>query len=151
MKELERKFLIKQLPEGLEWIDIQQGYLMQNPSSRQLRVRIQTDGNGVRAAHIAFKVNAKSGGRDEYEYPVPIGDAEELIQHSELVLQKRRASLSFEGFHIDIDSYPDGMQVAEIEYSEGQTVLIPEWFGEEVTGQIRYSNIAIAFRQMGGW
>ena len=59
------------------------------------------------------------------------------------LLEKTRYKTTFEGNKVDIDVYPDGRTSAEIEYEIG-IVNIPDYCGEEITGNKEWSNLNIA-------
>ena len=48
-----------------------------------------------------------------------------------------------DGLEITIDDYPNGLRIAEIEYTD-ELVKIPGWLGEDVTNNKMYSNLEIA-------
>lgn len=141
MKEQERKFILKYLPSELEPITIKQGYLMLL-GDKQLRVRVLDN-----TAFICYKKHHSSTIRDEFEYEIPFSDGIELLKTCEYQLSKNRYKTTFESNHvdidIDIDIYDDGLQVVEIEYDDELTTL-PDYCGDEITGNKEYSNINIA-------
>jgi adenylate cyclase len=145
MVEKERKFLLTELPKYIRKGSlIEQGYLILG-DDRHLRVRIVNR----KEAFLAFKINHSDTTRIEYEYEIPLEDAEEMLNNTEVKLIKMRYKSSYKGNTVDIDLYPDGMAVVEIEY-EGETLEnIPKYCGEEVTGKEEYSNINIALRNSG--
>jgi CYTH domain-containing protein len=65
-----------------------------------------------------------------------------------LVIRKTRHLVPFGGHTWEIDVFEgahQGLVVAEVELDEaGDTLELPDWLGEEVTGQFRYSNQALA-------
>jgi CYTH domain-containing protein len=140
-KEKERKFKLKYMPgDGLlKSVNIKQGYLMFE-GKKHLRVRIFDDTHGF----ICFKTIVNDQEKNEYEYSIPLEDAMELYNSTNIKLEKNRIPTQDDyGNNVDIDIYPDGLQVVEIEFDEFPHVL-PDYFGEEVTGQKEYSNIYIA-------
>lgn len=140
MIEKERKFLLKYLPEGLTPIQIKQGYLMIK-GKKNLRVRIVNN----ETATMTYKVSLRKGVKDEFEYSVPLEDANEMYKKAEKKLEKTRYKTKYNGNTIDIDVYPDGLKVVEIEYqNELKKSDIPDYCGQEVTGMSKYSNTNIA-------
>lgn len=143
-KEKERKFKLKHLPNGMPLksfasVNIKQGYLMFE-GNKHLRVRIYNDHYGF----ICFKTIISDQEKNEYEYEIPLEEALELYNSTNIKLEKTRIpTFDDYGNHIDIDIYPNGLQVVEIEFDEFPPAL-PDYFGEEVTGQKEYSNIYIA-------
>jgi adenylate cyclase len=138
MQELERKFILKYLPEGLEPVSIQQGYLMFE-GKKHLRCRIVGD-----KGFITFKRVISKFEKDEFEYEIPLRDAEELMASTDIKLDKVRYKTEYDGNQVDIDFYPSsGIYIAEIEYEE-ELKSIPDYCGEEVTGKSQFSNIRMA-------
>ncbi len=72
-----------------------------------------------------------------------IQDANHLYQSTDIKLEKTRYKTTFEGNKVDIDVYPDGRTSAEIEY-EIEVINIPDYCGEEITGNKEWSNLNIA-------
>ena len=138
MIERERKFKLKYVPEGLTPIHIKQAYLMFD-KKKQFRVRIIDD----KEAWVAYKVKIDKTTKSEYEYEIPIQDANHLYQSTDIKLEKTRYKTTFEGNKVDIDVYPDGKTSAEIEY-EIDLINIPDYCGEEITGNKEWSNLNIA-------
>ena len=146
--EIERKFLIV----GDEWRKavlhsqaMAQGYLAGPPSARcSVRVRI--------AGGDAF-LNIKSATlgveRDEYEYAIPLDDAERMLATlaGERV-EKVRHHVEVEGHLFEIDEFGGanaGLVVAEIELDRADAEFPrPAWLGTEVTELARYYNLNLA-------
>lgn len=144
-KEKERKFILKYLPENINIpVKIKQAYLMLNGEDKtQLRVRIVERNIYNIDAYICYKKCLDSTSRDEYEYEIPIIDAFELFNSSKYQLTKERYQFMYKGNNVDIDIYPNGLAVVEIEF-EDELTEIPDFCGDEVTGQREYSNIYLA-------
>ena len=139
-KEQERKFILKYLPTGGNVSKIQnilQGYLMLDDVNN-LRVRINND-----KAYMTYKQQVNNTTKKEFEYEIPLADGLELYDMAPHKLEKIRYSTEFNGNHVDMDVYPDGRMVVEIEY-ENELTELPEYCGEEVTGKPEWSNIQIA-------
>lgn len=143
--EIERKFLVKEgwEPEG-EGHLICQGYLPQQEGSPfTVRVR-RSDGR----AYLCIKGRNTGVTRAEFEYPIPLTDAEELLalleKCGESFIHKRRYIVPYEGHTWEVDVFAgpnEGLRVAEIELSsEAETFQKPDWLGEEVSGDPRYYN-----------
>ncbi len=141
MIEQERKFLLKSLPEGLTPKHIIQGYLCIE-GKRHLRIRIVDD----REATLTFKTEKTDWLREEFEYNIPLEDGKALLASTRRQVTKTRYSTSFGPHHIDIDVYPNGLAVVEIEFTEPISAL-PAYCGEEITGQPQYSNMQMALAQ----
>ena len=148
-KEIERKFLVS----SEAWRDHadagwrqQQAYLA---VSDRAVVRIRMDGGSQGFLTIKSAVAGLS--RDEFEYLIPVADAEALVRlrHGSVV-DKTRFTVPHGGRQWEVDVYAGdnaGLVVAEIELdSETELVDLPPWVGPEVTGEARYyaSRLALA-------
>ena len=147
-REIERKFLLKRLPENLNrsrWYIIAQGYLATEPAGRQVRLRKKG-----KTASLTFKVG-RGAHREEREitlspkqfaalWPATVGRR----------LRKLRYEIPWKNLMIEIDIYRgkhSGLVVAEVEFPDQATCRKfkpPSWFGREVTGEKRYSNVRLA-------
>jgi adenylate cyclase len=138
--EKERKFLLKYLPsECVKGEKLLQGYL-EKSSNSQLRVRLYET-----KACLTYKTEHGTNSRNEYEYEIPYKDGIELYNNALYRLEKTRYKTSFNNNLVDIDIYPNGIKVVEIEYeTELLPSDIPEYCGEEVSNVKEYSNIYIA-------
>ena len=71
------------------------------------------------------------------------------------LIDKIRYKIPYQGFVWEVDEFLGdnaGLVVAEIELSdEGQAVELPDWIGEEVTGDHRYANSALSSRPFCTW
>ncbi len=143
-KEIERKFLLdKPIPWDLDnQKRIQQGYIFVS-KNKQLRVRIINN-----QAYICLKYT-KDKVRDEYEYEIPLIDGLEMYKKCVNKLEKLRNTVKPLNFNyvVDIDTYPNGLIVAEVEFNnvEDSDNFKPfDWFGVEITGNKNYSNILLS-------
>jgi len=152
-KEIERKFLIAN--EGWK-AGVQrssffaQGYLSYDPE-RTVRVR-ETDTQGF----LTVKGLTVGLSRDEFEYEIPKAEATALLKMCEHPpIQKRRHFVEHEGHLWEIDIFEganEGLQVAEIELrSEEEMFVRPEWLGDEVSGDRRYSNSSLSLKPFKNW
>jgi CYTH domain-containing protein len=146
-KEVERKFLLK----DASWraavedsISMVQFYLAIS-SERSIRVRI-LDG---KSAKLTLKFGSDLSERDEFEYPLPLAEAREMLAFAVgMVIRKTRHHIRHNGYLYEVDVFNgelDGLVMAELETAD--TVgddLLPAWIGEEVTGELRYSNASLA-------
>jgi adenylate cyclase len=144
--EIERKFLLasdawRAEVERSEAMD--QGYLGGERAS--VRVRIAGD-----AACLNIKSKQGGAARLEFEYPLPLADARQLLDELALPgrIAKRRHYVRHGGHLWEIDEFEGdnaGLVVAEIELgSEGEAFVHPPWLGAEVTEDLRYYNAALA-------
>jgi adenylate cyclase len=139
--EIERKFLVC----GDAWralaapLLLRQGYLSSHPE-RVVRVRIEGE-----AAMMTVKGRSVGASRGEWEYPIPLADAEELLRLCEQPLvEKYRRRIGFGGLIWEVDEFLGanaGLVVAEVELSsEDQAFDKPDWVGAEVSDDARYFN-----------
>jgi adenylate cyclase len=153
--EIERKFLIR---EGYEnkWkgdsggTPFVQGYLCKE-RGRTIRVRI-----AGQKAFLTIKGEVHGISRPEFEYEVPLNDASAMLLLCEgPLVEKTRHLVSHEGHLWEVDVFGGknaGLIVAEIELDDvEQQVPLPEWVGQEVTGDIRYYNSSLSRHPFGEW
>jgi len=151
--EIERKFLIK----GDAWRSqsmgtyYRQGYM--NPSGgRTVRVRIA----GQRA-YLTLKGPTQGLTRSEFEYEIPITDAEEILNTlcDRPLIEKIRYRLNYKGLIWEIDEFlgeNQGLILAEVELTdEDQAFEAPDWLGKEVTHDLRYGNASLAKNPFSSW
>jgi adenylate cyclase len=150
--EIERKFLLA----GDGWralgqpVLLRQGYLSSNPA-RVVRVRIEGD-----HAYITIKGKSSGATRAEWEYPIPLPDANELLALCEQPLvEKYRRKIEFAGKVWEVDEFigaNQGLVLAEIELSaEDQQFDKPQWIGADVTGDARYYNSNLVRNPYSAW
>jgi CYTH domain-containing protein len=141
-REQERKFKLKYLPEGLKSVRLKQGYIMFD-GKKHARVRIIDDND----ARLTIKTILSTTDRIEYEYMILLEHALEMYDATDIKLEKTRYFDRFNGHTVDIDVFADGTMVVEIEYTDDRPIIyLPDYCGKEVTGNKKYSNIAIAKR-----
>lgn len=143
--ETERKFLIRNdswRSAAGEGKNYRQGYLARGNST----VRVRTAG-----MHGFITVKGKGNGisRPEFEYEIPFSDAEEMfVLCTGSIISKKRFIVMHENHCWEIDVFEgenEGLLVAEIELTdENETFAIPEWAGEEVSTDGRYSNASLS-------
>lgn len=151
-KEIERKFLVKEerwRPKE-EGVRIAQGYLSTVPE-RTVRVRIKG-----RRGYLTVKGKNEGISRKEFEYEIPLEDAEELLKLSESsILEKRRYRETVEGHIWEVDVFfgeNEGLFLAEIELQyENESFKKPEWLGEEVSEDSRYYNSNLSRQPYRKW
>jgi adenylate cyclase len=151
--EIERKFLIRD--DG--WRDaavrarhIRQGYLQQGEAA-SIRIRIVDDD----AARLTIKSSAAGLARQEFEYAIPLADAEQLLPLCRgMLIVKTRHEVPWDGLTWEIDVFEAehaGLIIAEIELqAETQSLRLPPWLGAEVTGNPRYYNNRLAQEPFAG-
>lgn len=156
-REIERKFLVKdgswRAEADGEGTRIRQGYL-ETGGGATVRVRLA---GGV--GFLTVKGPTRGIVRTEYEYRIPAGDAEEMLDGlcGGRVVEKTRwrVPAGDGGLVWEVDVYEGRnapLVTAEIELSEEETVLArPGWLGEEVSGEARYRNSELAVRPVATW
>jgi len=150
--EIERKFLVR----GSPWKTLaqgalmRQGYLLASPE-RVVRVRIEGE-----QARLTIKGAMQGIVRAEWEYPIPVSEAGELLTLCEQpLIEKYRYRIPFEGMLWELDVFIGdnaGLVVAEIELdSETQSFQKPDWVAEEVTHDVRYLNSNLLRHPYSSW
>jgi adenylate cyclase len=152
--EIERKFLVvgdgwQKLTSGTK--RIRQAYLPSD-GSLSIRVRIKDD----QAAMLTIKSRDAELRRLEFEYAIPVQDAEALMARRRgAVVEKIRHEVPWKGLLWEVDVFSgdnDGLIIAEVELRhESQAIELPEWVGVEVTSQRKYYNGNLAQRPYGNW
>jgi len=150
--EIERKYLVKNdsWKAGADKGRLcRQGYLLSNGGAT---VRIRVIGE---KAFLTVKGASSGISRTEFEYEIPTVDAEALLELCDNLVEKVRYLISYAGMVWELDVFAganEGLIMAEIELeSEGQEVGLPEWAGEEVSGDPRYYNACLAKHPFTRW
>ena len=151
--EIERKFLVR----GDDWkalgqgVQLRQGYLSSAPE-RTVRIRIEG-----KSAMLTIKGISTGATRSEWEYPIPLNDAEAFLDTlcERPLIEKKRYRIPFEGMVWEVDEFfgeNAGLVVAEIELAaEDQPFARPDWIGEEVTHDSRYFNSSLIRNPYSTW
>ena len=152
--EIERKFLILnqdwQEHVGAE-VHIAQGYLASNEFS-STRIRIQDD-----KANINIKSATLGITRTEFEYVIPVDDAQQMINDLcvKPIIEKTRYFVRHNKHTWEIDVFSgdnEGLIVAEIELSSTDEAFeTPSWIGEEVSNDARYYNVCLVKNPYKTW
>lgn len=141
-KEIERKFLVK----GDTWRGqgggkrYRQGYLS---TVKERTVRVRTVGD---QGFITIKGITVGATRSEYEYEIPLADANEMLDRlcERPLIEKTRYRITRGSVVWEIDEFEGenrGLIVAEVELKdEKQSMSFPDWIGQEVTDDPRYFN-----------
>lgn len=144
--EIERKFLLASddwRRSVVRTAHIRDG-LVAFENGRKVRVRIKEN-----VATIAIKSRHKGLGRFEFEYEIPVSEAEEILRTmcDGRHLEKVRHYVPHDGLTWEVDVYEGllkGVVLAEVELDrEDRLLALPSWVGEEVTGDVRYSKVAM--------
>jgi CYTH domain-containing protein len=138
--EIERKFLVNEgswrQAKGTKY---RQGYLN---SAKERVVRVRTIDN---KGYLTIKGITAGASRMEFEYEIPLQDANELLNICEKpLIEKIRYKVEDGDVVWEVDEFAgdnQGLIVAEVELqNEDQRFSKPDWVAEEVTGDPRYFN-----------
>jgi adenylate cyclase len=152
--EIERKYLVDtdrlQLGDADGKTRMTQGYLL-NEREKNVRVRIA----GAKA-WLTIKGKAEGMTRPEYEYAIPVGDAQGLLKLTDgRLIEKTRYYFTVGGKTWEVDVFEGGnrgLVVAEIELeSEDEAFEKPAWAAEEVTHDPRYLNAQLLLHPYTEW
>jgi CYTH domain-containing protein len=149
--EIERKFRVV----GDAWrtdhgTRYRQGYLSRDPE-RTVRVRIADD-----QAFLTIKGRTVGASRPEFEYPIPLADAEQLLGLCDgPLIEKTRHHIRHHDIIWEVDEFAGdntGLVIAEIELaSEDHAFASPPWLGQEVTHDPRYYNANLSVNPYRNW
>lgn len=150
--EIERKFLLKNdnWREGAVGVHYKQAYLNEK-GDNTVRVRIEGE-----KAKLTIKGKSSNISRLEFEYDIPMEDAEALFTLAKTpIVEKYRYKIMYAGNCWEVDEFLGlnrGLVVAEIELeSETQSFEKPDWIGMEVSGEKRYTNANLARKPYCEW
>lgn len=152
--EIEHKFLVRDdswRNSVYRSVPMCQGYLVSD-KVRSVRIRIASD-----KAHLNIKSGTLGTVRNEYEYPIPLEEAQEILEALcyKPLLKKTRHFVHY-GSHIwEIDEFEGdnaGLIVAEVELSNpGEKFVKPLWVGEDVSHDRRYYNSSLVEHPYKDW
>jgi len=152
--EIERKFLLSNntwRDEVVKSSRIRQGY-MGIIDKASVRIRIQGDKANINVKSATLDIR-----RMEYEYEIPLDEAEEMLDQlcNQPQIDKTRFIVKRDGHVWEIDEFygdNEGLTVAEVELgSEDEAVIKPDWIGEEVTTDPRYYNVSLIKHPFKEW
>lgn len=152
-QEIERKFLVT----GDGWRQGAQGELMCQgyiPTQDARTVRVRRVGD---RAYLTLKGPAVGLVRPEFEYPIPVADAQTILTTlcQPPLIEKMRYRLPLGNVVWEIDEFlgeNQGLIVAEVELtSPDQVVDLPDWIGAEVSYDLRYHNSNLARHPFRSW
>ena len=154
--EVERKFLLASdawRAEADSGTLYEQGYLATANPGETVRVRI-ADGSG----YLTLKGPTKGLSRAEWEYKIPLSDAQDMLQtlcNPNRIRKKRHIIKTPDGLVWEIDVFEGknaGLIVAEVELdSEAQEIKLPDWVSTEVSGDPRYFNASLVEHPFSEW
>lgn len=151
--EIERRFLLKNNNWRKQISHTQilhQGYLSVE-KERTIRVRII--GN---QAWLTLKGHISDLVRSEFEYEIPLADAQMMMDTMCLFkIQKNRYLVEYAGYTFEIDEFFGDnapLILAELELpSEDADYPRPDWLGEEITADGRFTNAYISQHPYSTW
>ena len=153
-QEIERKFLLTddRWRESVSTSSYyRQGYLASSDGA-SVRVRV-ADGKG----YLNIKSMTLGVSRHEFEYVIPLADAEEMLDELCLgpKIEKTRHFVMHAGHTWEIDVFEGdnaGLVVAEIELdAEDEHFEVPAWAGKEVSHEERYYNVCLVKHPYKEW
>ena len=151
-REIERKWLVKKLPENLEeygCLMIEQAYLCASPT---VRVRKENE-----EYYLTYKSSRNMPGNsaishEEYNLPLDVDSYKKLLnKHDGRIIKKRRYLIPLDdGLTAELDVFEgelSPLMVVEVEFdteNEAYEFEGPEWFGEDVSEDYKYKNSYLA-------
>jgi len=161
--EIERKFLLANddwRAQADDGVLMRQGYLSTASSTDAADKTIKSSIR-VRIAGEHANLNIKSATlgitRQEYEYPIPLADANELLDtlSDGPLIEKTRYHVRHGAHTWEVDVFAGenhGLVVAEIELSDEQESFEqPSWLGAEVSADPRYYNVCLVTHPFKDW
>ena len=155
--EIERKFVLSSIPEGLPKLKIKQGYL-QSDKNRTVRIRSIINQSNKATYYITIKGPSNSSGlsRFEYESIISNDDAEKLFDLCYLpLIIKNRYIYMYDGMKWELDSFcgdNKGLLIGEVEIvNENIDFEKPKFVIKEVTGNSKYYNSMLQKNPYNNW
>ncbi|HMO14320.1 MAG TPA: CYTH domain-containing protein [Pirellulaceae bacterium] len=149
--EIERKYLVTDdFWKSLPAVFMCQGYLCID-QARTVRVRLAGS-----QANLTIKSAPVNSVRHEFEYGIPVADAQTLLDicHRPLIEKKRRV-VKFGKHAWEIDEFLGenlGLVVAEIELTAADEHFeMPPWIGADVTDDPRFHNSNLVKNPFQNW
>ena len=157
--EIERKYLVRQLPDDLEQyehFEIEQAYLCTSPT---LRIRKMGDAYILTVKEKLSSVSSAIHNREE-EFVL----SEQAFQHLltkcdsgrvaktryRINLRQQMGDGAYEGLTAELDIFHGrhrGLMLVEVEFPNTQVAnsfVPPDWFGEDVSSDYHYRNSYLA-------
>ena len=151
--EIERRFLLKndawKAVAGAPCL-MSQGYLS---VEKERIIRLRIIGN---RAWLTLKGYISDVSRSEFEYEIPVADAQIMMDTMcPFRLEKHRYEVNYQGFVFEIDEYFGDnapLIVAELELpAEDTSFPRPDWLGEEITSDGRFTNAYLSKHPYSQW
>jgi len=151
-KEIERKFLVNtsKLPTLSKGHIMKQGYIPTQGIT--VRARISND-----KAFLTLKGRATGLSRSEFEYPIPVEDAQQILNElcAHPLIEKTRYLIPYGKHTWELDIFEgvnQGLIVAEIELGrEDESFAKPEWITQEVSYDTKYRNSNLINHPFSTW
>ncbi|MDB9445449.1 CYTH domain-containing protein [Anabaena sp. CS-542/02] len=152
-QEIERKYLL----QGDSWRELSigsvycQGYIA---TKNQVTVRVRIVGQ---QGYLTIKGPSVECSRLEFEYPIPVEDAQEMLNTlcEQPWIEKIRYKVEWGGLTWEIDEFDGlnkGLILAEVELKDAnQEIELPPWIGEEVSHDHRYFNSYLVKHPFSQW
>ena len=152
-QEIERKYLL----QGDSWRELSigsvycQGYIA---TKNQVTVRVRIVGQ---QGYLTIKGPSVECSRLEFEYPIPVEDAQEMLNTlcEQPWIEKIRYKVEWGGLTWEIDEFDGlnkGLILAEVELNDAnQEIELPPWIGEEVSHDHRYFNSYLVKHPFSQW
>ncbi|MEH2164860.1 MAG: CYTH domain-containing protein [Nostoc sp.] len=152
-KEIERKYLVigdswRALAEGTVY---RQGYIAtQDKATVRIRVVGEKSYLTIKGPNIKYS-------RLEFEYPIPVEDAQEILETlcERPFIEKIRYKIESGDLIWEIDEFDGvnkGLILAEVELNdENQHIQLPSWIGQEVSDDSRYFNNNLVKHPFSQW
>lgn len=151
--EIERRFLLandnwRQYAGEAQLL--QQGYIS---VEKECTIRVRIIGEN---AWLTLKGYISDISRSEYEYPIPLADAQHMMATlCPFVLEKKRYRIDYQGSCFEVDEYfgeNAPLVVAEIELESEQAAFArPDWLGAEITADGRFTNAYLSKNPYSRW
>ncbi len=152
--EIERKFLVngEYKSKTFKSFRIKQGYLSLSDVS-VVRVRIKDDKAFITVKSAPLEGEIK---RHEWEYEIPIKDAEAMLKFCETsIIDKTRHLIKVNNHIFEVDEFygeNDGLLIAEVELQdEAEVFEKPDWLGVEVTENPKYYSSSLSIHPFKSW
>ena len=159
--EIERKYLVKKSAWRSQKELLQrnnsdlgarycQGYI---PTENGTTVRLRIIG---KQGYITIKSKVVGHTRAEFEYPIPVSDAQEMLNNLCLkpLIDKYRYKVEIDNLTWEVDEFLGenaGLIIAEVELeNEAQPINLPEWIEREVNDK-KYFNSYLVKHPYSQW
>ncbi len=154
-QEIERKFLVKDdnwKRHADNGEHFRQSFIYSRSGKSVVRIRIAGE-----QAYITLKGKSVNFTRPEFEYPIPLNDARQMLENlcDSVAVEKIRYEIKYHEKFWVVDVFEGrnaGLIMAEIELgSEAEQFDLPPWVGQEVTADVRYCNSNLAQNPYSTW